>query len=188
MKRIIKVDTLLNGKGKKALYNLDMCNAKLEIITKLLKQVHQQLNENIIKSQSEKRRSSIKQLPNRIDFEQNNLSFYIDFTIRPGSSENITDVIGSIIYGVYRNICFTECIFPKSEKCKLCDRIERCDGMEEHPLIELNIKDSGIIESKDKLEDTWFIDDKNNLLNMHYCALEYIWPDALYWINEKIII
>ncbi len=44
-----------------------------------------------------------------------------------------------------------------------------------------------MIKSSGKLKGEWWIEDKSDLLELHYRALDLIWKDALDWANEIIL-
>ncbi len=129
-------------------------------------------------------RSMIAGMPNRIEFEENHLKFYIDFTITCQESEYPFKILGSIIYGTSRKMCFTKC----PEGCTLldCQRNVRCDGLEDKPLIEFTVGDDKLIKSSGILEDE-FIIVVDGLTDLHFRTLVIIWKDALDWSNEKLI-
>ena len=135
-----------------------------------------------------KRRSMVDSAPKRIEFECNFLKFYIDFTIVVSEGDSPTNIKGSIIYGTSRTLCFSECIFPKeSNNCEKCQRLLRCDRLEDKPLIHFSVTRHGMIQSSGELEGEWWIEDKSNLLELHYRVLDLIWKQALDWANEIIL-
>ena len=128
--------------------------------------------------------------PGRIEFESNSLKFYIDFTVVVSERDGQSNIKGSIIYGTNRTLCFSDCIYPnlkEQNNCERCERISRCDGLEDKPLISFEVTQHGMIQSSGKLEDEWWIKDKSDLLEMHYRTLDLIWKDALDWANEIIV-
>lgn len=138
--------------------------------------------------EQKKRRSMVANVPNRIEFPFNFLKFYIDFTMEASEGDDATDIKGSIIYGTMRTICFSECIFPnKSNDCKNCERIARCDRLEDKPLAQFSVNRNGIIKSKDKFEDEMWTTEIEDLLDLHYRILDLIWKDALDWANEIVL-
>jgi len=149
--------------------------------------------------ESSKLRGMIVELPRRIEVICNGLRFYIDFTLLTSESDDPADIRGSIIYGTSRTLCFRDCIFPKdTEKCKRCERITRCDGLEDKPIIQFTVNRHGIVTSRGELDDEWRIEDPKqdkeklkeitkSLLDLHYRALDHIWKDALDWTNENIL-
>ncbi len=136
----------------------------------------------------EKARSMVKGVPKRIEFGFNHLKFYIDFTVVVSEGDDLANIKGSIVYGTSRTLCFSECIFPKkTNKCKKCERIDRCDGLEDKPLINFSVTQQGMIQSSAELEGEWWIGDKSNLLELHYRAMDLIWKQALDWANEIVL-
>lgn len=152
------------------------------------------LNESVSLSSS-KQRSNIKDIPNRIEFKLlNGFKFYIDFTVEISKQDQKYDIKGSIIYGTNRSLCFTKCLYPetviekKDTTCYACDRIGRCDKLEDKPLLKFSVDRDGMIQSPDKFEDKlWMFDDKNSLLDLHYQAIDHILEEAHYWANENLL-
>ena len=202
----------MTTKGKKALHRLNTIgnevNKIIGIINTIANYLTEILKEDDVeferKSKEEsttpqKLRGMISGLPNRIEFTYNNLDFYIDFTLLAPERDDTADIEGNIIYGTSRTVCFRECIFPKeSEECKRCERITRCDGLEDKPIIQFTVDRHGIVKSRGELDDEWRIEDpkegkeeekenKKNLLDLHYRTLDHIWKDALDWTNENIL-
>lgn len=201
------------GKGKKALHRLNAIKDEvgkikgiIDTIASYLPEIFEEIGvEFEPKSEQEKNkpqklRGMISGLPNRIEFTCNSLKFYIDFTLLAPEGDDPADIKGSIIYGTSRTLCFRECIFPKeSEECKRCERITRCDGLEDKPIIQFTVDRHGIVKSRGELDDEWRIEDpkegkekkekenKKNLLDLHYRTLDHIWKDALDWTNENIL-
>ncbi len=213
------------GKGKKALNRLNAINKEINSISEQLKNIRQTLNdifngkENFekidgmqlkpLKLNADKKRSMVKSVPERIEFEFRNLSFYIDFTVISSTGDNPTDLNGSIIYGATKTLCFTECIFPVSnnknndndknnsanienKKCENCERIARCDRLEDKPLLRFTVNRNGLIKSGGEMDDEWWIkekeEDKNeDLLDLHLRAVDFIWGKALEWTNENLL-
>lgn len=136
----------------------------------------------------QKKRSMVAIAPERIEFNCNHLKCYIDFTVVASERDGQSNINGSIIYGTSRTICFLKCLFPNKQKdCERCERIIRCDGLEDKPLISFKVTQHGMIKSSGKLEGEWWIEDKSDLLELHYRALDLIWKDALDWTNEIIL-
>ena len=137
----------------------------------------------------------VKNVPNRIEFEYIGLDFYIDFTLLSFNGNDLTDIRGSIIYGVNRTLCFVDCIFLETNEetnDKSCDRIARCDKFEDKPLFQLSVNRHGLIKSSGELEDEWWVKDdksknKESLAELHYRTLCEIWNEALDWTNETIL-
>ena len=138
--------------------------------------------------EQKKQRSMVENIPKRIEFELNYLKFYIDFTLVASERDGQSNVKGSIIYGISRTLCFSECIFPnKQNDYKKCERFVRCDGLEDKPLISFEVTQHGMIQSSGKLEGEWWIKDKPDLDELHYRTLDLIWKEALDWANEIIV-
>ncbi len=197
------------GKGKKAFHKLIALNEYLVAIEDQLKKTAEKLQniinntENTLKyfkaipkclvkigesKEPKKRRSMVDSAPKRIEFECNFLKFYIDFTIVVSGGDSPTNIKGGIIYGTSRTLCFTECIFPNNKNnCKECQRTVRCDGLEDKPLISFDVTQHGMLQSSGKLEGEWWIEDKSDLLELHYRALDLIWKEALDWANEILL-
>ncbi len=192
------------GKGRKAQDRLEAINSQVEIVDGKLTKAKDTLQsvlasckiiENL--TETEKKRSSIGNAPDRIEFQINSLPFYIDFTISAVENEGLTSVEGCIVYGVNRPLCFLKCLFPKTDGCKYCDRVPRCDRFEDKPLVKFSINRDGILRSSGDLDDQWRISDtgkedeeeenKKNILDLNYRALDHIWRDALDWTNENIL-
>ncbi len=194
------------GKCKKALHRLIALNEEIVAIEKQLKEAAEKLGElpnNTVETlkyhevvpkclvklgkskEPEKQRSMVDSAPKRIEFEFNWLKFYIDFTLVASERDGQNIIKGSIIYGTNRTLCF---IFPNNQnKCKECQRTVRCDGLEDKPLISFEVTQHGMIQSGGKLEGEWWIEDKSDLLELHYRALDLIWKEALDWANEIIL-
>ena len=197
----------LTGKGKKAFNRLKDINSEINSIKGHLENANNTLA-IIIKGDGEtdlnsnKKRSMVKSIPKRIEFEFNNLSFYIDFTVIGSTGDDPTDLKGNIIYGAHRTLCFTECIFPVSsnkdndndknnsanienKKCKNCEIITRCDRLEDKPLLKFTVDRNGLIKSGEKMDDEWWIEEED-LSDLHLRALDFIWGKALEWTNENL--
>ena len=175
------------GKGKKAFNKLKYINVEIGEIIKKLKDASSGFQKIIGKSNVQKQRSMIEEVPKRIEFISNQLKFYIDFTVVASEGDDPADIKGSIIYGANRTLCFKDCIFPKNTKnCKLCERINRCDGLEDKPLIQFLVNKTGMIKSRGELEDEWWIKEEGDLADLHYRALDHIWKDSIDWTNENI--
>jgi len=201
------------GKGKKALYRLTAVNLDVKEIKGILSTTRANITEMlgqeskrsdpVIEFEPEstqqkkppgKLRGMISSLPNRVEFTCNSLKFYIDFTLLATESDNSNSIKGSIIYGISRTLCFSDCIFPKdTEKCERCERITRCDGLEDKPMIQFTVERHGIVRSKGELDEEWRIvneqdeESKKKLSEFLYCTLDYIWKDALDWTNERML-
>lgn len=136
----------------------------------------------------EKARSMVKGVPKRIEFGFNHLKFYIDFTVVVSEGDDLANIKGSIVYGTIRTLCFSEYNIPKkSNNCEKCERVGRCDGLEDKPLIHFSVTQHGMIQSSGELEGEWWIGDKSNLLELHYRTLDLIWREALDWANEIVL-
>lgn len=199
----------MTTKGKKALHRLKAIGNDVDKIIRFIHTIANYLTE-ILKEEDgkferkseeesttpQKLRGMISGLPNRIGFTYNNLDFYIDFTLLAPERDDTADIEGNIIYGTSRTLCFRECIFPEeNEECKRCERIARCDGLEDKPIIQFTVDRHAIIKSRGELDDEWQIEDtgeekenenKKNLRDLHYRTLDNIWKDALNWTNETI--
>ncbi|MFH1974777.1 MAG: hypothetical protein ABIJ52_04350 [Pseudomonadota bacterium] len=213
------------GKAQKSFYLLKNLGNQIDFITtKVLKIISENIQEIINNNQgkifdkdcdlngsvspsSSKQRSNVKDMPDRIEFKLFKcFKFYIDFTVEISKQDQQYDAKGSIIYGTNRSLCFTECPYPKTtiveadKKCDACDRIVRCDKLEDKPLLKFSVDRDGMIQSPDKFEDKlWMIyvenadveekKDKNieSLLDLHYQAVEHILEEAFYWANENLL-
>ena len=178
----------LSNKGKKAEKKLKAIKDKTSSKATELSKIKGILEKTILKGQpndSKKCRSMIDDVPNRIEFEESHLKFYIDFTVTCKESENPSAINGSIIYGVSRTNCFREC--PNPDNKKECQRSNRCDHFEDKPLIEFTVTGDELIKSSQGLEDEWLLDDEESLREMHLRTMVHIWKDALDWTNEKIL-
>ena len=188
----------LSGKGKKAFKRLKTMNTELVEINKKLELASTSLEE-IIKNDKNilaefrakskllsksKTRCMIEMAPKRLEFQLERLKFYIDFTIIASDHDDLI-VNGSIIYGTSRTLCFSDCPAPNNKN--QCQRTTRCDGLEDKPLISFEVTQHGMIQSSGKLEGEWWIEDKSDLLELHYRALDFIWKEALDWTNEIIL-
>ncbi len=189
------------GKGRKALNRLNAINKEINSISEQLKNIHQTLNdifngkENFekidgmqlkpLESKINKKRSMITDIPDRIEFEFKDFNFYIDFIT--SSSDDPADLKGSIIYGTNKTLCFTKCIFPKKNKCENCERIVRCDRLEDKPLLQFTVNRNGLIKAGGDIDDEWWIKEKEDLLDLHLRALDFIWGKALDWTNENLL-
>jgi len=148
--------------------------------------------------------SEIDAIPKRMEFKLINLKFYIDFTLIMSEKDAPADIKGCMIYGTYKSVCFAECIYYPQQKnktnSKCCDRIARCDGFEDKPLMQFSVDRNGMIESTGEFEDVWWmkikrdeqrdIEDelfKDVLSELHFRTLALIWPKALAWTNENIL-
>lgn len=203
------------GKGKRAFDRLSAVDSEVNEIKRILHVVSKNITKTFERegiefepkteqqeeNKPQKLRGMISALPNRIEFTCNRLEFYIDFTLLTSEGDDPADIRGSIIYGTSRTLCFRDCIFPKdkdTEKCKRCERIKRCDGLEDKPIIQFTVNRHGIAKSRGELDDEWRIADPKqdkeklkeitkSLLDLHYRALDHIWKDALDWTNENIL-
>lgn len=164
--------------------------------------INLEVNTKLINSRGlEKQKSMIETLPKRIEFELNHLIFYIDFTLLAPENDGVNDIKGCMIYGVNRSTCFIKCIFPNktddkgtsdkvaSDKvtCENCERISRCDRLEDKPLIQFSIDRQGMIQSAGEFEDSWWLEKEDDLPELHYRTMELIWPKALAWTNENLL-
>ncbi len=210
------------GKGKKALNKLNAINDKIDSIKDCLRNASN-IFKKIIKNDGEfenikdmqrqplesnlnKTRSMIKNIPERIDFEFGNLNFHIDFIVVASTSDDPTDLKGSIIYGTAKTLCFTKCIFQannnkksnnnkdknnstnnENKECKNCERITRCDRLEDKPLLQFTVNRNGLIKAVGEINDEWWIKEKEDLLDLHLRAVDFIWGKALEWTNENLL-
>lgn len=141
--------------------------------------------------------SEIDGIPKRMEFKLINLKFYIDFSLIMLEKNTSANIKGCMIYGAYKSVCFVECIYPSQENktnSKCCDRIARCDGFEDKPLIQFSVDRNGLIESTGEFEDVWWIKKieqdkslKDIVSELHYRTMEHIWPKALDWTNENLL-
>ncbi|MBA3016674.1 MAG: hypothetical protein FP811_00700 [Desulfobacteraceae bacterium] len=132
-----------------------------------------------------KRRSRIEQAPTRIEFKFYHFRFYIDFTMVAAEADGMINIEGNIIYGTNRPLCFADCINPE-EECN-CQRTVRCDNLEDKPLIQFSVNRHGMIQSSGKLEGELWTTNEEDLLDLHYRALDLIWKEALDWANKIIL-
>lgn len=208
------------GKALKSFYLLENLGEQIDFITtEVLNIISENIKKIINDNQGEiidknfvlkgkvspsvfKQRSIIEKMPDRIEFILlNGFTFYIDFTVEISKQDQKYDVKGSIIYGTNRTLCFTKCLDSdrttgnNDKKCDVCDRIGRCDKLEDKPLLNFSVDRDGMIQSPDKFEGKlWKIDveDKKNkniesLLDLHYQAIEHILEEAFYWTNETLL-
>ena len=194
----------LKDKTKKSLHRLSAINDEVGKINDQLCEAAKKLSDIVAdkdkilknfklksdpKKSQKKQRAMIYGTPERIGFGFNHLKFYIDFTVVVSEGDDLTNIKGSIVYGTSRTLCFLECIFPKKPNdCEKCERVVRCDGLEDKPLIHFSVTQHGMIQSSGELEGEWWIEeDKSNLVELHYRALDLIWKQALDWSNENIL-
>ncbi len=205
-----KNDAELSGKAKKARNRLNAIGRAIRGIVDDLKNIQENLSTIIVqdvghvnKRNKQKKRCAVEGIPERIEFKKNSLDFYIDFTLETSEGDDMPSVKGGIVYGATRPLCFADCIYEKKNngECKLCERIVRCDGREDKPLIKFTINRHGLIKSSGELDDEWWIvqieneetkkvtmnDNCKNLSELYYRALDHIWKDALDWTNENIL-
>lgn len=192
------------GKGEKALRRLIAINSGIKALKDKLDRAAKNLISiiedkeslkgfsvtSVLISKSKKQRNMLDVLPKRIEFDFNNLRFYIDFALTSLEKDDHTDIKGSIIYGTNRTLCFSDCLFPEkndSKKCENCERIVRCDRLEDKPLVQFSLNQNGMIKSNGDLNDEWWIEEKKDLLDLHLRALDLIWKRALAWTNENIL-
>lgn len=202
-----------NGKIVKALCKLKAVKDEIDKIKDILESVKTKLELIIVKFDAvenlkpeteflkpktelmnKKQKCMIETLPERIEFKLNHLKFYIDFTLTTQENDTSVNIKGCMIYGVNRSTCFTKCILTHktddkgtSVTCKHCERISRCDKLEDKPLIQFFIDRHGMIQSAGEFEDSWWIEKKDDLPELHFRAMELIWPKALAWTNENLL-
>ena len=176
----------LSGKGEKAKSRLDILRDEVTALTKVFNSIS-----NTYKEVEPLIVQSTNTFPIRLDFEiADLLNLYLDIIIAPSETDS-TMVEGYIIYGVHRTLCFTECKHPKNGDDYRCDRIARCDGWEDKPLIRFKVNQYGEIVG-DELDDKWYVkqnvnQDKKHLADLHYRAIDHIWNKASEWTNEKLL-
>jgi hypothetical protein len=199
----------VSGKGEKARNSVIAAWSDIETVQAVLGRIVE-VYKFFDMIQSKKMRSMVEGVPARIEFEENGLRLYVDFTLQTANNGEGPDVEGVIIYGTSRTLCFKEWPFPeqpdvpmaqKAEDRKCCDRITRCDGLEDKPLLRYMVNRHGRIRSAE-IDDEWWIvplgtDDTKNkklikenqetLADLHYRAIDRIWSDAVDWTNEKIL-
>jgi len=194
----------INGKTEKALHKMIALNEIRKVKDKLVA-VRDGL-ENIIKTTfnvgdggddnslnqgwigNNKQRCMIEIAPRRIEFNCVHLKFYVDFTFIQETDESL-NMKGCFIYGASRSSCFTECICTDESgtSCQCCERVPRCDALEDKPLIQFFIDKHGMIQSSGDFEDSWWIEKEDDLYELHLRTMELIWPKALAWMNENIL-
>ena len=220
-------------KGRNAFANRGMVEKNISGVIELLTNLHIALKDMDAKPpKSNNVRSMISGVPSRLQFERYGLQYYVDFTIGPSTRTDECAVEGRIIYGVSRTLCFRDCVRidahppeqdaqppeqdaqpPEQDdggvkkachKENRCDRISRCDGLEDKPLISFSVNKNGLIRSSGELEGEWWVGATEGeccdpitegkpsvpikkLADLHYRALDHIWQDALDWTNENIL-
>jgi len=185
------------SKKEKAKNKLDAVEAQANEIIKKLKIIAELFSKMGLpgeEKESKKRRAMVENVANRFEFKCIGLNFYIDFTLL-SHGDDLTDIRGSIIYGVNRPLCFVDCIFPETNEetnDKSCDRIARCDQFEDKALVQFSVDRHGLIKSNGGLKDEWWVKDrgpksKKGLEDLHYRNLCEIWNEALDWTNETIL-
>ncbi len=197
------------GKCKKAVRRSFAIHSKMKTITTQLKDTKKKiiliidntsntfgyLNDDLGQMETpekckydEKARSMVIGVPKRIEFGFNHLRFYIDFSVVVSGGDDQANIKGSIVYGTSRTLCFLKSNLPKRHKnCEKCERVGRCDGLEDKPLIHFSVTQHGMIQSSAELEGEWWIGDQSNLLELHYRTLDLIWREALDWANEIVL-
>ena len=201
---------LVKGKAEKSLYKLEAINTDINKMKDILDKVQEilvrviknecnyleintdlEVNTELINSRGlEKQKSMIEALPKRIEFKHNHLKFYIDFTLTQENSSS-ADITGCMIYGANRATCFTKCIYPHKpddeDVCENCARVSRCDSLEDKPLIQFYIDRHKMIQSAGEFEDSWWLEKKDDLPELHFRTMDLIWPKALEWTNENLL-
>lgn len=212
----------LSGKGKKAYHRLESLNSELaemkstlDVVQKIICTIATKYEK--CNSIGRTRSIVLKEIP-RVVLSFIGLEFYIDFTISVSERDGSLELNGNIIYGTMRTQCYTNCTDPeipdkdkkkKEEECMNCERISRCDGLDDNPILKFSLNRHGMIKSTE-LRDEWWIKEtkkegeemvllptKKNppnkdtleevLKDMHYRALDFIWKEALDWNNEIIM-
>lgn len=203
----------MKAKGKDAKSHLTNIAEEVGKITDFLGNARQILEEivkhhsnefiggEILNEKKRKTRSMILGIPHRLEFISCKLRFYIDFTLISSQDNNSGAVKGSIVYGTNRTKCFrcdnTE-PYGLGTDCEGCQLIERCDKLEDRPLVEFLVNKQGMIESGRSVDGEGWISelypeerDKTKQLaevaSMHFQALRHIWKEALKWTNENLL-
>jgi len=195
-----KIPEPITKKGRQAFFKLEVINKQMEDLRKKLIQIEGFLVDHLKASLIEPRRQRIfnSSVLKQMVFMYNGLRFYIEFTVVASETDQ-NGLEGRIVYGTSKTVCFVEC----PEETRLCcERVPRCDCLEDKPLIQFSVDQHGMIQSSGKLQDEWWVwdkdeapaDEKNSekedrkaLLDLHYRALEAIWKEALDWVNEDIL-
>lgn len=206
----------LSKKGRIAKRKLDEIGSNINSLLGLLKKVkkrlediieadngsglitvEEKLKEVIEKGKDPKQKIRFSDKLGRIEFYRSNLNFYIEFTIVSHDNDDLVEHEGRIVYGVNRTLCYKNCIMYDSHY--KCERLGRCDGLEDKPFAQFSIDRHGRIQSNNNIEGEWLFsvnnkgveDDKTknkkDLSEIHYLTLVHIWKDALSWVNEKIL-
>lgn len=204
-------DMKVSGKGEKARNNVNAARSDIDALQKTLGRIVD-VYKSFNMEEGGKRRSMVDDMPARIEFNKNGLRLYIDFTLQAAHSGEDRDVEGVIIYGANRTLCFKNWPFgektdsglpQKTEDLRYCDRITRCDGFEDKPLLRFTVNRHGRIRSVEIDDEWWIVPEETNntqdekvdkekknreaLSDLHYRAIDRIWSDALDWTNENIL-
>ncbi len=122
----------------------------------------------------------------RINFKIDNILFYINFSITIEEDEEINELKGHIIYGFYIDNISEETVkYIEGNGYKDYIRIKK--KRDDKPLIKFSINSHGLIQSEDEFEDKWWNEKDEDLLELHYRAIVYIWKKALDHVNENIL-
>jgi len=214
----------ISRKGKKAYHRLESLNSELTEMKSTLHEVQKILCEIATKGEKCKsirltRSIVLKDIP-RIKLSFIGLEFYIDFTISVSERDGSSELNGNIIYGTMRPQCYAKCTYSElldtkkkaKEEWMLCERISRCDGSDDKPILKFSLNRHGMFKSTE-LRDEWWIKETSEkgeemvllpakkikgdsstddnleeiLKDMHYRALNFIWKEALDWNNEIIM-
>jgi len=182
----------LSGKTLKAYNKLDKGLSSYMYLQNILKKLYNGIKLIIGDKYVDK-----TTFPERIKFyfhENQAINFYLDFSVSPSGGDNPWDLEGKIIYGVYNK---SKLDYRDEGKCNICGGTIICNCIRTKPLLSLTINEHGLIESKDKLEDNWIVkltgdtndkldeQDIKTVMEFHYKALEYIYLEALYFMNER---
>ena len=202
------------GKSLKAVRALIAIEKDVEEIKKKLKVAREYIFDKIVdvsdisivdkkekllvstKKGDDKKRFSVLETPERIEFTLNSIRFYIDFLVIAHNENGMNDIAGAIIYGTQRSLCLESCLKNSNVVKRMKEHqavITRCDGLEDKPMLELTINHQGRIVAKQGLDDEWWIGEKldseikKGLAELHYQTMAVIWHDALNWANEKLL-
>jgi len=220
----------LSRKGKKAYHRLESLNSELAEMKSTLDDVQKIIctiatKDEKCKSIGRTRSIVLKEIP-RVVLSFIGLEFYIDFTISVSERDGSLELNGNIIYGTMRTQCYANCPYseiPDTEKkekketekekeCMNCERVSRCDHLDDKPILKFSLNRHGMIKSTELRDEWWIKENKEEsdemillpakkakkdppnkdtleevLKDMHYRALDFIWKEALDWNNEIIM-